>query len=404
MQPSRRNFLKRGGAVVAGTALGLQAWSQETPASDKVNLGVIGTGDRGLGLIKELQAFSRFRVVACSDILPFRLEKALDAAGNKCRGYSNYRRLLEDKRVEAVIIATPLSLHYEMAAAALDAGKHVYCEKTMVFREEEVFLLIEKVKNSNLTFQVGHQYRSTPLYYRVADMIREGYIGEVVNVYVQWNRNGDWRRPVPEPKYERIINWRMYREYSGGLTAELHSHQIDFINFVFNSHPKRVIGMGGINYWKDGRETFDNVNTIFEYPSGMKVNCIALTSNSREGYIMKFKGSKGTIELDIEKGWIYSEKVSGRELGEVDGVSGATVRLLREGRGVPIAVPEEKEGMNNTGYALEAFHQSLLDNTLPYSNVYNGGATALCVRMAIDAMLDEEAKTWKPEYNIVNNQ
>ncbi|MCB0582532.1 MAG: hypothetical protein KDD10_24855, partial [Phaeodactylibacter sp.] len=220
----------------------------------------------------------------------------------------------------------------------------------------------------------------------------------------QWNRNGDWRRPVPEPQYERIINWRMYREYSGGLTAELHSHQIDFINFVFNSYPKRVIGMGGIDYWKDGRETFDNVNTIFEYPSGMKVNCIALTSNSREGYIMKFKGSKGTIELDIEKGWIYSEKVTDRELGEVDGVSGATVRLLKEGQGVPIAVPGEKEGMNNTGYALEAFHQSLLENTLPYSNVYNGGATALCVRMAIDAMLDEEAKTWKPEYNIVNNQ
>lgn len=404
MPSSRRNFLKRGGAVVAGTALGLQAWSQKAPASDVVNLGVIGTGDRGLGLIKELQALSRFKVVACSDILPFRLEQALHAAGKKCRGYSNYRRLLEDKRVEAVIIATPLSLHFEMAAAALDAGKHVYCEKTMVFREEEVFLLIEKVKSSNLTFQVGHQYRSTPLYYRVADMIREGYIGEVINVYVQWNRNGDWRRPVPEPQYERIINWRMYREYSGGLTAELHSHQIDFINFVFNSYPKRVIGMGGIDYWKDGRETFDNVNTIFEYPSGMKVNCIALTSNSREGYIMKFKGSKGTIELDIENGWIYSEKVSDRELGEVDGVSGATVRLLKEGRGVPIAVPGEKEGMNNTGYALEAFHQSLLDNTLPYSNVYNGGATALCVRMAIDAMLDEEAKTWKPEYNIVNNQ
>ncbi|MCO6491827.1 MAG: Gfo/Idh/MocA family oxidoreductase [Phaeodactylibacter sp.] len=383
--------------------MGLNAWSRNPTASDIVNLGVIGTGDRGLGLIKELESVSRFNVVACSDILPFRLEQAVNAAGKKCREYSDYRRLLDDKNVDAVIIATPLSMHCEMAVAALDAGKHVYCEKTMVFREEEVFQLIKKVKNSNLAFQVGHQYRSTPLYYRVAEMIREGYIGDVINVYVQWNRNGDWRRPVPEPKYERIINWRMYREYSGGLTAELHSHQIDFINFVFGSYPQRVIGMGGIDYWKDGRETFDNVNTIFEYPSGMKVNCIALTSNSREGYIMKFKGSKGSIELDIDHGWIYSEKVTDRELGEVDGVSGATVQLLKEGQGVPIAVPEEKQGRNNTGYALEAFHRSLLDNTLPYSNVYNGGATALCVRMAIDAMMDGEAKTWKPEYNIVKN-
>lgn len=401
MNTNRREFLRKGSILAGGTAMGLQAWGQKASPADKVNLGVIGTGDRGLGLIRKLQEFPQFSVVGASDILPFRLEEALAAAGRKCKGYKDYRRLLEDKEVDAAIIATPLSMHCEMAEAALDAGKHVYCEKTMVFHEEEVFRLIEKVKSSKLTFQVGHQYRSTPLYYQVAEMIREGYIGDVINIYVQWNRNGDWRRPVPKPEYERIINWRMYREYSGGLTAELHSHQIDFINYVFQSHPQKVIGLGGIDYWKDGRETFDNVNTIFEYPNGMKVNCIALTSNSREGYIMKFKGSKGSIELDIEEGWIYSEEVAEKELGEVDGVSGATLQLLKEGQGVPIKAPGEREGMDNTGYALEAFHRSLLDGALPYSNVYNGGATALCVRMAIDAMVEGTPQTWKPEYGKV---
>lgn len=390
--------------MVAGTAMGLQAIGQNRVAPvDTANLGVIGTGDRGLGLIRKLQGFSQFKVTACSDILPFRLEEAVAVAGENCKGYADYRRVLDDKGVDAVIIATPLSMHYEMAAAALDAGKHVYCEKTMVFHENEVFRLIDKVKSSNRIFQVGHQYRSTPLYYHVAEMIRQGYIGDVINVYVQWNRNGDWRRPVPEPQYERIINWRMYREYSGGLTAELHSHQIDFINYVFDSYPQKVIGLGGIDYWKDGRETFDNVNTLFEYPGGMKVNCIALTSNSREGYIMKFRGSKGAIELNIDKGWIYSEKVTEKELGEVDGVSGATLQLLKEGQGIPITAPEEKEGMDNTGHALDAFYRSLVDNTLPYSNVYNGGATALCVRMAIDAMLEGTPQIWKPEYDIVRN-
>ncbi len=403
MKTGRRTFLKQGSIVLAGAAMGLPAMGRNVAVEDIINLGVIGTGDRGLGLINQLQAFPQFRVVACSDILPFRLEPAVAVAGSKCSAYEDYRRLLEDKNVDAVIIATPLSMHYEMAEAALDAGKHVYCEKTMVFREEEVFNLIKKVRGSKLTFQVGHQYRSTPLYYQVAGMIREGYIGEVINVYVQWNRNGDWRRPAPHPKYERIINWRMYREYSGGLTAELHSHQIDFINFVFNSYPRKVVGLGGIDYWKDGRETFDNVNTIFEYPGGMKVNCIALTSNAREGYIMKFRGSKGTIELNIDEGWIYSEKVTEKELGEVDGVSGATIQLLKEGQGIPIKAPEEEEGIDNTGYALRAFHRSLVDNTLPYSNVYNGGATALCVRMAIDTMLEEAPKYWKPEYDIVKN-
>lgn len=404
MKLNRRTFIKKGGALVAGAAIGLRAWGRNIAAGDKINLGVIGTGDRGLGLIRQLQDFPQFRVAACSDILPFRLEEGVAAAGEGCKGYEDYRRLLDDKAVDAVIVATPLSMHYEMAEAALDAGKHVYCEKTMVFREEEVFKLIGKVESSGLVFQVGHQYRSTPLYYQVAEMIRQGYIGDVVNVYVQWNRNGDWRRPVPEPKYERIINWRMYREYSGGLTAELHSHQIDFVNYVFNSYPKKAIGLGGIDYWKDGRETFDNVNTIFEYPGGMKVNCIALTSNSREGYIMKFRGSKGSIELNIDEGWIYSEQVAEKELGEVDGVSGATIQLLKEGQGIPIHVDEERPGLDNTGYALEAFYRSLIDRSLPYSNAYNGGATALCVRMAIDAMQDGETKFWKPEYDKAVNR
>ena len=404
MRSNRRLFLKRSGAIVAGTAMGLNALSQSVSNVDKISLGVIGTGDRGLGLIKQLQDFPQFKVLACSDVLPFRLEAAVAAGGKRCKGYEDYRRLLEDKRLDAVIIATPLSMHYEMAVAALEAGKHVYCEKTMVFRDQEVLQLIDKVKHSELTFQVGHQYRSTPLYYRVAEMIRDGYIGEVINVYVQWNRNGDWRRPVPNPKYERAINWRMYREFSGGMTAELHSHQLDFINFVFNSYPKRVVGMGGIDYWKDGRETFDNVNTLFEYPSGMKVNCIALTSNSQDGYRMKFRGSKGTIELDMEEGWIYSEKVKDKEWGEVDGVSGATISLLKEGQGVPITVEEEGEELNNTGYALLAFHKSLLENSLPYSNVYNGGGTALSVRMAIDAMVEGKVQAWKPEYDIVRKK
>ncbi len=398
MEKGRREFIIKGGTILAGTAIGFDALSRKIPFSDKINLGVIGTGDRGSGLMKNLKAFPQFNVIACCDVLPFRLENAA-ALYDNCTAYTDYRNLLDNKDVDAVIIATPLSMHYQMAIDALDAGKHVYCEKTMVFSEEEVFGLVKKVEASGLIFQVGHQYRSTPLYYRVADMIREGYLGDIINVYVQWNRNGDWRRPVPHPKYEKQINWRMYREFSGGLTAELHSHQIDYINYVFNSVPQRIMGVGGINFWKDGRETFDNVNTILEYNNGLKVNCISLTSNAREGYMVKFKGSKASIELGINEGRIYPEKTGLKEIGDVDGVSGATVKHMETGEGIPINIPGDTPGMSNTDHALKAFYQSLMDNTLPYSNVYNGGCTALCVRMAIDAMVKREQQFWKESYS-----
>src|SRR5690606_41848139 len=98
----------------------------------------------------------------------------------------------------------------------------------------------------------------------------------------------------------------MYKAYSGGLMAELCSHQIDGVHMLLGQHPKSVIGMGGIDYWKDGRETFDNVTALFEYPAGLKARFTALTTNAHEGFKTKFFGTKATIESkreDGQKGW-----------------------------------------------------------------------------------------------------
>ena len=143
------------------------------------------------GLVSILKDLPQFKTIACSDILPFRLEKALADAGKGCKAYPDYRGLLEDKDVDAVLIATPLSMHYQMAMDALDSGKHVYCEKAMAYHKEEARNLVKKVENANLAFLVGHQYRYHPLYFKVASLIRSGYLGTITNVYIQWNRDGD---------------------------------------------------------------------------------------------------------------------------------------------------------------------------------------------------------------------
>lgn len=398
----RRTFIEKGTLATTGLLISPHVFGNphRIAKNDILQIGVIGTGDRGGGLIRTMQQFPQFKVVAASDILPFRLDRAIADAGPGTRAYPDYRALLDDQDVDAVVIATPLSMHFDMARETLEAGKHIYCEKTMTYQIEEALELVKLVRGrKDQVFQIGHQYRYLPLYFKVAQMIRGGAIGDITNIYVQWNRNADWRRPVPEPKYERIINWRMYREYSGGLTAELHSHQIDFINWIFDAQPEKVTGFGGIDYWKDGRETFDNVNTLMQYPSGMKVNCISLTANAHNGYLIEFRGSKGTIRLGIDKGWFFWERPNSKVMGTVDGVSGATLKLIEENQGMELHGDNTKEGWEGTHYALQEFYECVRDNSTPVSNISTGARTAISVRMAIDAMREGQLQTWKPAYN-----
>ncbi len=391
---NRRDFLLKSSLTAAGLTFSqINARERPLAKNDVVQLGIIGTGDRGGGMINVLKKLPSFKVVACCDILPFRLAEAVANAGPGTQSYTDYRKLLADPNVDAVVIATPLSMHYEMAVDALDSGKHVYCEKTMTYKIREAGKLLKKVQDSNLTFLVGHQYRYHPLYFKVAEYIRKGYLGDITNVYIQWNRNGDWRRPVPDPQYERMINWRMYKEYSGGLIAELLSHQIDFVNWVFDTHPDRVTGYGGIDYWKDGRETFDNVNALYKYPNGMKVNAISLTANAHEGYQFQFRGSKGTIELKIDEGWVYYEPLNKKELGTVDGVSGATMKNAGN-EGYPIKFEHEHQEWEGTHYALMDFYNCILNGEVPVSNVKTGATTAISVRMAIDALRKDKVRKW----------
>ncbi len=256
----RRNFIKQTSLLTGGLWLGAVADALAAPPSAaRLKIGIIGCGDRGTGLLKILQELpDKFEVVALCDELPFRLQNAqkTGAAGH-AKTYADYRALLDARAVEAVIIAVPLNLHFQVAKDALAAGKQVYLEKTMTYDIPQALELVRLARQRpNQTLQIGHQYRYSPLYYRVKEMIKQGYLGKVTQIDCRWDRNGSWRRPVPEPGLERKINWRMYREYSGGLAAELLSHQLDFINWAFDTHADEVFGTGGIDYYQDGRETY----------------------------------------------------------------------------------------------------------------------------------------------------
>jgi predicted dehydrogenase len=394
----RRDFLRTTGVSATTLAAGSpfiltnRLWS-----SGVVRVGVIGTGSRGSGLIRTMERIPTLKVTAGCDILPFRLEEALQHA-NGATAYQDYRALLDDKEVDAVVVATPLYLHSQMANEALDAGKHVYCEKTMAYNAEQTIGLVNAAnQHDSQVFQVGHQYHFSRLYQRVVEIIQGEHIGKVTAFECQWNRNGDWRRPVPEPKYERIINWRMYREYSLGLLAELSSHQIDIVNWVTQAHPLRVIGTGGIDYWQDGRETLDNVHVIFDYPDGIKAKFTCTTANAHDGYQIKVMGDKATIIVKPNEAWIYPE-AKGQETGWVDGVSGATKSTLEAYGAIPIKV----EHTEPTQQALEDFAENILHQKPPISDVYTGAETSFAVQMALQSILEQRTIDWQDRFTSLN--
>ena len=400
----RRDFLKKTGLLTSGLLLHhelLDAFA--APAAGKLRLGIIGCGDRGKGLYKVLQELSdKFEVVALCDDLPFRLREAQQLVPTtKPATYADYRALLAARAVDAVVIAVPLNLHFQVAKDALAAGKHIYLEKTMTYDIPQALELVRLAQlRPTQTLQVGHQYRYSPLYYRVKEMIAQGYLGKVTQIDCRWDRNGSWRRPVPEPGLERKINWRMYREYSGGLAAELLSHQMDFINWAFDTHADEVFGTGGIDFYKDGRETYDNVQVMARYPiEGMVGNFGATCGNARDGYLFKLKGTKGTISLLVNEGIYYPEKETLKQYGTVDGVTGATRITWNKDGGIPIMTGKEplKDG---SWYALNDFYRAVQEKKLPDSNVFTGARAACTVHLANRAIYNHSIEKWQAAYNL----
>lgn len=393
----RKDFIKSTGLVGAAALTSGFAGAFRSREFQDLNIGVIGTGDRGTGLSYLVRDIEGAQVTACSDIIPFRLEDCINKATNGAKGYEDYRRILDDKSIDAIAIAVPYALHDDILEDVLQSGKHIYCEKTMIKGIEPAKGLVKRVREYTPIFQVGHQYHSSRLYHRAVEIINSGYLGHIESIECQWNRNGDWRRPVPDPKWERMINWRMYREYSGGLTAELCSHQIDFCNWVAGTTPTHVSGFGGIDYWKDGRETYDNVHIMMQYPNGLNTKFTSLTTNAYERYQIKVQGMKGSMIINFGGAKIYLENLDeARETGLVDGVSGATSEAWSKGDGAPITVADD---MDATKQALIDFRDSIRTNTEPISNVETGANVSILVSMAIEAMDTKKVMEWKPEYN-----
>ena len=322
---SRRSLIKS--AALAAPAA-FSAWG----ANDRIRLGWIGAGNRGYHCMNQVYLLSADLVesVAVCDTYSGWLARGKDRVEsmgkNVPKTYVDYRDLLADPNVDAVVIATPEHLHYPMAMAAIKAKKHIYLEKPIAHTIEEGAALVKAAEASGLVVQVGTQNRSNKLYLRAKQMFENGEIGEIHYVRAFWYRNflstdptpapwryaipagataenTDWDRflgPAPKRPFDkhRYYQWRNYWDYSGGISTDLLVHQTDISNYVLGkSLPATCTASGGIYAWgaPDDREVPDTLSAIYEYPDRFHLNYSCFFGNDQFGYGEEFMGYEGTI-------------------------------------------------------------------------------------------------------------
>jgi predicted dehydrogenase len=311
---TRRDAVKLAGAAgVAAAASQVQGapWIQTVKAANnQMQYGVVGTGGRGSYLLKHLQKIDNGRCVAVCDIQQAAMDKAAQVIGTNPAKFKDYRELLSQKNVDAVIVAVPLYMHFPVTRDTLLAGKHVLCEKSLVFKPEEVHALRTLVaEHPKQVLQVGLQRRYSLFYQAVRQMIDKGMLGKVTHVHAQWHRNPGWVMKQPAGP-GNPANWRLYRQFSGGMTAELASHQIDIADWMFGATPEWVMGVGGLDTWKDGRDIYDNIQLIYMYPGGRKLIYSGISTNAHLPYLGSSRpefgecimGTEASVEITVGDG------------------------------------------------------------------------------------------------------
>lgn len=351
----------------------MQEQAQEA-LGGKAKLALIGTGSRGMYHANNLLQIPQAEVVAVCDIFQPHLDQAVKLFP-KAKAYTNYLDAIHDPNVEGVLISSSLDTHAPITLAALRAGKHVFCEKAMARTMEECKEIYTAYQESGKVLYIGLQRLFDPKYLKGIELIRQGVLGEIVDIRNYWYRNNDWRRPLLKPSDEKIINWRLYRATSGGLMTELAAHQLQLGTWVYQDLPDYVTGFGDIMYWKDGREVYDSVSVIYHYPNGKRMTFESIISNKHYGMDEEVLGNKGTLEM--AKGLLYLEEPtpasnilqfiqeSEQKKPQSLKVAGSSWRpeILYETKGIPILENlQVHDGSNTTGAAVDDGSKGLLES------------------------------------------
>lgn len=338
---TRKDFIKNSAFGLSGMLLGGMAtsasgkstllerkpWKDKFSANDRLNIATIG-----MGIIAQYDTATALELpgvnlVAVSDLYNSRLERAKAKYGPDLFITKDYRDILEMDEVDAVLICTPDHWHAKISIDAMNAGKHVYCEKPMIHKLDEGKKIIETQKKTGMVMEIGSQFASDIVFNKAAELYKTGAIGKLNQVSIAYNRNsalGAWQYSMPEdanannidwdtwlgdaPKVpfdpKRFFRWRAYKDYGTGVPGDLFVHLFTGVHTVLDSMgPQYIFGSGGIRSWEDGRELPDVIFGQYEYPETDTHPdfTLLLQGNLADGSdsqsMFRFIGEEGFIDL-----------------------------------------------------------------------------------------------------------
>ena len=344
MKDNRRSFLKKLGLTTGAAALAPALMAEantireeylhrikEDAADKPIRLALIGAGIMGTEDTNTALQHANVSLVAVCDLYDGRLEAAKKKWGDHLFLTKDHKEILKRADVDAVIIGTPDSWHKQISIDALNAGKHVYCEKPMVHSVKEGQEVIDAWKKSGKVMVVGSQGISSLGNEKAKELLAAGVIGDIVYAEGFWARmspEGAWQYNVPADGNEKTVDWkryisnttqrnwdplrffrwRNYLDYGTGMSGDLFVHLFTSLHFITNSKgPSKIASLGGLRYWKDGREVPDVLLGSFDYPESpehpgfnLSLRCNFVDGTSGTTYL-RIVGTKGSMDVKWEE-------------------------------------------------------------------------------------------------------
>jgi predicted dehydrogenase len=295
--------------------------------NDQVQIALIGAGGMGVADTITCRTVPGVKLVAVCDLYDGRLAEAKKRWGSDIYTTRDYKEILDRKDIDAVIVATPDFWHKDISVAAMNKGKHVYCEKPIVHNISEAPAVIDAQNKNKVVFEVGSQGMSSLGNEKAKQLLKEGAIGTLNYAeafYARMSPEGAWQYPIPDDASPatvdwdrylsittkrpfdplRFFRWRNYRDYGTGVSGDLFVHVFSSLHFITNSlGPNKVMATGGLRYWKDGREVPDIMLGTFDYPEtdvhpafnlSLRVNFVDGTGGTN---YLRMVGSEGSMTV-----------------------------------------------------------------------------------------------------------
>ncbi|HYE30147.1 MAG TPA: Gfo/Idh/MocA family oxidoreductase [Methylomirabilota bacterium] len=322
-------------------------------ANDRIVVGFIGVGGQGMAHVRSQKDHAQennIAIAAVNDVWTKRVENARAHVGGDCKGYADYRQMLDRKDIDAVSVSTVDHWHTKITVDALNTGKHVYVEKPMTRYLDEAFEIEAAVKKTGKILQVGSQGCSDAKWHKAAELIRAGKIGNLVlgqGSYMrnspkgEWNynidpdlteQNIDWKawlgpvkKKVPFDK-DHYFRWRKYYPYCSGLLGDLFPHRLHPLMLATGApeFPTRVVAIGTRKVETDKntpntymRDVPENIQCLAEFPSGLTLFVTSSTINER-GIEDMIRGHKGTLYMAGNRVRLLPERPFADDIEEED--------------------------------------------------------------------------------------